>query len=171
VSSETVRQWSIEFSQYLSPSGQPGSGKQKVFSDSDMLVLSLIAEMKQQRKTYEEIHVALQAGQRGDLPAMPASRVSALATTDREKSLQLQLTFLQQELLKAQEEMKTLDHVKQNLAHEREERLQIQARYDESLKMIGTFQEQLLNLTKQLGREFNEGYKLGLKDAREDENE
>jgi DNA-binding transcriptional MerR regulator len=168
---ETARQWAMEFAEYLSPTGNPGKNKHRIFTDEDMRVFALIAEMKQRNATNEEVHVALKSGQRGTLPAMPAERVSALLTTDRERALAMQLAFVQQELFKVQEQIKSVDQVKQNLAQEREKNLIIQTRYEETKLNEEELRRQILDLTKQLGREYAEGYKAGLKDAREDENE
>jgi DNA-binding transcriptional MerR regulator len=166
---ETARQWAIEFQDYLSKSGKPGKNKHRLFSDEDMQVFSLVAEMKQQGRTNEDIHAALKAGQRGDVPLMPPEQLTAMATTDRERSLALQLTYMQQELIKAQEELGKVQQVKEELAREREAKLQIQARYEEVKRTEQELRTQVMELTKQLGREFNEGYKLGLKDAQSDE--
>jgi DNA-binding transcriptional MerR regulator len=165
ISGETVRQWSLEFQQYLSPTGQPGSRRRKVFVDEDMQVFSLVAAMKKDRKTYEEIHAALQSGQRGEVPVMPPQEVFAISTTDREKALQLQLSFAQQELLKLQDELQSVHVLKKDLAKERVKNAELQARYDEVKRLQEALQNQIIELTRNLGREYNEGYKAGLSDA------
>jgi DNA-binding transcriptional MerR regulator len=68
VNEQTVRRWIDEFSALLSPAATPESGRRRVLTDKDMEVVALVAEMKEQGKTFEEIHAALQAGQRGAVP-------------------------------------------------------------------------------------------------------
>ena len=75
VSTETIRNWSDEFSRYLSFMANPGKGRTRTFNDDDMTVLSLIAEMKRKGSTFEEIHVALGQGQRGDSPDQKSTRL------------------------------------------------------------------------------------------------
>ena len=65
VSGETVRNWANEFAAYLSVVGNPPKGRQRRFTDEDLAVFSLIAEMKNRGATFDEIHAALAAGQRG----------------------------------------------------------------------------------------------------------
>lgn len=69
IAKETIRQWSIEFAEYLSPSASPSEkGKHRLYNDDDWTVFSLVAEMKDRGVTFEEIHLALKNGQRGELP-------------------------------------------------------------------------------------------------------
>ena len=68
VSRETARIWAKEFARYLSPGANPAKGNQRNFGLDDLPIFALIADMKEQGNTYEDIHVALQSGQRGAVP-------------------------------------------------------------------------------------------------------
>lgn len=71
VARETIRKWAIEFDLYLSPSARPESGGIRRFTQNDLEIFALIAEMKGQGKVFDDIHAALRAGQRGIVPDMP----------------------------------------------------------------------------------------------------
>ena len=68
ISRQTVRIWTAEFAEYLSPSATPEKGQQRNFSDDDMTVFALVHEVKQRGGTYENAHLQLKNGQRGNLP-------------------------------------------------------------------------------------------------------
>ncbi|MEP6988929.1 MAG: MerR family transcriptional regulator [Chloroflexota bacterium] len=93
ISRETVRQWSAEFAEYLSPSANPGDRLPRQFSDEDMRVFALVASMKEEGKRYADIHAALRNGQRAEPPNKPAAQVELAATT-RATTLQQQVTTL-----------------------------------------------------------------------------
>jgi DNA-binding transcriptional MerR regulator len=168
---ETARQWAIEFGEYLSPTGKPGKHKHRIYTDEDMRVFALVAQMKGQGSTYEEIHATLKAGQRGDVPAIPPDEVSALAATDRERSLTLQVGFLQQQLLAAKEDLKQLEKIKEQLIQTEQKNAELQARYDEVKMNEKELRQMVQDLSVRLAREYNEGYKAGLKERDQDEGE
>jgi DNA-binding transcriptional MerR regulator len=68
VSRQTIRQWSSEFKHYLSPRANPGKNRVRAYSEDDLPIFSLVAQMKNIGHTYEDIHVALANGQRGEMP-------------------------------------------------------------------------------------------------------
>lgn len=68
VSQETIKNWCREFAAYLSATATPPAGSKRVFTDSDSEVFALIADYKNRGLTYTDAHVALQAGQRGEVP-------------------------------------------------------------------------------------------------------
>jgi DNA-binding transcriptional MerR regulator len=96
VSRETARRWANEFAAFLSPTANPEQNRQRSFSDSDMGVFALIAEMKAQGRLFEDIRAALGSGQRGSAPA----NASALALTDQPpaKALQARVLDLEKQL-------------------------------------------------------------------------
>ncbi|MBL8118775.1 MAG: MerR family transcriptional regulator [Anaerolineae bacterium] len=73
VAPQTVKRWASEFAPYLSADAAPAAGHRRAFNEDDLKVLALVASLKAKGKTFEEIHAALKAGQRGDVPEMPAS--------------------------------------------------------------------------------------------------
>lgn len=97
ISRETVRNWAVEFSEYLSIAANPGGGRARQFEDADMHVFALIAELKDKNMLFSDIHAALKSGQRGDMPAQSRE----IATTSPEqrgiRALQQQVVELAQE--------------------------------------------------------------------------
>jgi DNA-binding transcriptional MerR regulator len=77
-SSQTIRNWANEFREYLSPSANPSEGTKRFFTYEDMEVFALVSEMSQQGKPFEEIHLSLANGSRGDLPEDNAADVKAI---------------------------------------------------------------------------------------------
>jgi DNA-binding transcriptional MerR regulator len=87
VSTQTIRQWSIEFGQHLSPSANPGRNRVRAYDHEDLAVMALVAGMKEQGRFYQDIHAALANGQRGEPPDVE--------TLQRRSRFEDQLTRLQ----------------------------------------------------------------------------
>lgn len=83
---ETARHWSLEFREYLSPTANPGRGRDRLFTEDDLRVLSLVSEYKRAGRTFQDIHVALKAGQRGSIPDL----APVVSTNERTKLLDLE---------------------------------------------------------------------------------
>lgn len=96
VARETIRKWSVEFDHALSPNATPGQGRARQFSDEDIAVFALVSEMKARGKIYDDIHLALRAGQRGDIPA--AAQKLIPADVPRSLILQQQIRELEAEI-------------------------------------------------------------------------
>lgn len=117
VSRETVRRWSSEFKAFLSPTANPAKDRQRAFTDADMEVFALIAEMKLQGRLFEDIRAALGAGQRGSAPA----NASAIVQSDvpRATALQTRVASLEKALThseaRREELQKQLDDTKREL--------------------------------------------------------
>lgn len=117
VSHQTVKNWCKEFADYLSPTATPPANRQRQFTDDDLMVLALVAELKGAGATFEDIHAALAVGQRGDLP-------DTMAITTTEPALLITLrqrvTALETDLaaLRAANQQQTgqIDLLKQMLA-------------------------------------------------------
>jgi len=62
VSSATVRNWTREFSQYLTKEAAPPPGKPRQYSQGDLELLAAVAHYKSQGLTYGQIHESLKAG-------------------------------------------------------------------------------------------------------------
>ena len=121
VAHETIRKWAVEFEKELSPTANPGDGRQRVFVDDDLAIFALIAEMKQQGKLYSDIHAALANGQRGNAPAGASSLV--LAEQPRATALQVKITHLETQLSAALDSNKeltgTVNELRRQLAEAR----------------------------------------------------
>jgi DNA-binding transcriptional MerR regulator len=77
VSHETVKNWASEFARHLSPSATPPAGSKRTFTDDDVKVFALVADHKKRGLTYADAHVALDAGQRGEIPS-PTAEIERL---------------------------------------------------------------------------------------------
>lgn len=102
VARETIRKWSVEFSDFLSPNATPGQGKTRQFDENDMAVFALVSEMKAQGKVYDDIHFALKAGQRGTIPAAVQNLIPA--DVPRSLVLQTQIRELEMQLRRMSED-------------------------------------------------------------------
>lgn len=73
VSSSTIRNWSSEFSEFLSPGANPAPGATREFSDDDLKVFSTVRVMRGQLVETVAIVEALREGQRFEPVAPPAA--------------------------------------------------------------------------------------------------
>lgn len=90
VAEPTIRAWCGEFEDYLSPDANPGEGRTRYYNDDDVKVLALVAEMKTQGKTFEDIHASLKTGVRGDVES------AVQAAQQRPQSVEQALVYIQQ---------------------------------------------------------------------------
>lgn len=69
VSAQTVRNWTKEFEDYLSPSATPQEkGSKRSYTTDDLAVFALVVEKTQTGATYEGIRKALKVGERAEPP-------------------------------------------------------------------------------------------------------
>lgn len=71
VSSSTIRNWSAEFGEFLSPTANPPPGETREFTDDDLRVFSTVAVMRGQLLATTDIVDALRDGQRFEPVAPP----------------------------------------------------------------------------------------------------
>lgn len=72
VSDATIRNWSAEFSAYLSPGSQTAApGEIRTFTQDDLVILETVAALRQQNLSYADIHERLAAGERIEIDAPP----------------------------------------------------------------------------------------------------
>jgi DNA-binding transcriptional MerR regulator len=117
VSPQTVRNWSEEYSRYLSPLAAPGRGRNRTFSEDDFRVFALVAAMKRDGATNDDIHASLASGQRGDLPPLPPVDMQMMVMADHTRAivtLQTERDTALAELQKARDEIQQL-HGKNDL--------------------------------------------------------
>jgi DNA-binding transcriptional MerR regulator len=98
-SHETIRSWAEEFQEHLEPLATPGRGKNRAFTEGDLEVLSLIAKMKDEGFNFEDIHRALQQGERGAPPNIKPQEAQLLVRTEGERRLMAMVEALQTQLL------------------------------------------------------------------------
>jgi DNA-binding transcriptional MerR regulator len=85
VTNETIRAWSIEFKRHLSQGANPGDSRHRRFTFDDLEVLTLVAEMRGNNNTFEDIHASLDSGERG----VPSIDPTALVPLESQKQLAL----------------------------------------------------------------------------------
>jgi len=128
ISHQTVKNWAKEFQAYLSPTATPAKKRQRVYVDDDIRVFALVSELKNQGNRYDEIHAALGAGQRGDIPpnageiipSPPPAQIAIWQERARELETQIkaarteadeqrgQVKLLKEQLTEARQEIKGL---------------------------------------------------------------
>lgn len=176
IANETVRAWSEEFVRYLSTTANPGKGRHRLFTEADMAVFSLVAEMKGQGMTFEDIHVALASGQRGKPPPLPPEEVQAIVVGEHEKRLSLEVEYLQRALLKVQQELEAAHKALEEARTLERENIRLQTTLEQtkqhSEQRIKELAEQLENAQKhitelqerqsKLEREIGEAYVKGV---------
>ncbi len=101
ISHQTAKNYAAEFAAYLSPSATPEPNRQRHFTDEDLTVLALVVEMKRSGAVFEDIHAALRAGQRGDLPQdtamIPAPGAAMLLLQEKVMALSQRISDLERE--------------------------------------------------------------------------
>lgn len=172
ITTENARQWAIEFSRYLSPTASPGDGQKRAFSDEDMEVFDLVAKSKKAKRTFEDIHAALQSGQRGVAPQLPPADIQALAMVEGERRLVAQVDRLTGLL---SDRTQQLDQLKVELEEAKKSQLEA-ASLKAQVDFLTADRDQLKAEAKELtakvealaeraGREYAKGYVEALKDA------
>ena len=175
VVTETVRNWTMEFAEYLSQTAQPGRNKKRTYSLEDMRVLSLVASMKERNMTNDDIHASLRSGQRGELPDLSPDDVKMIAIGDREKHLSLQVDQLEHTIIQlkkdlaiAQEQASqvqlykedniklttSLDYVQNNLEEAKARIRTLESIHEEAVKDLN---KRIEELSRQLGQEYARG--------------
>lgn len=110
----TVKKYTINFAPFLSPEAAPtDKGKHRFFTTDDLRVFSLIVDYRNRGATLDEIYLALNTGQRGDLPPSHAEYSLVVESKD-------QLILLQNRVQQLEAEM-------ESLRGERDKRLQLEA--------------------------------------------
>lgn len=164
VAPETARLWAIEFTPYLSPTATPGKNKHRLFTEEDMRVFSLVAELKKQGLTFADIHAALSSGQRGVPPSLPAEEVQALISSDIERQLAVENQYLQQALLRAQEELKQVEALRSDLEQTKSTNIRLEVQLEEVRAQRDRLEATVRELSRELGREYAKGFTDGLRE-------
>ena len=87
LSPQTVRNYAAEFEKYFSPRANPGDGRHRAFTHDDVKVFSLIVGMSANKRSFDEIRAALDAGQRGDAPPVAPDDMLELALSPQAREL------------------------------------------------------------------------------------
>jgi DNA-binding transcriptional MerR regulator len=157
VSSQTIRNWTREFSRYLSVTATPEEGRTRLFTDADMQILELISRMKDEGKQYDEIHAALQGGKRGSLPGVSSEEIRAMVSGEVERRLHLEVQMLKRQIELAEERLAEAEQTK-------DENIRLHAQLEEANKQVDEFKQQLKEsqeALRRLEREAGEAYYRG----------
>jgi DNA-binding transcriptional MerR regulator len=163
-SGPTIRNWAREFAEYLSPTGAPQEGKPREFTPDDMAVFDLVAKMKDQNKTYEEIHATLKSGMRGNPPDFDAETLAEITASAGKRQVDLEVQALQQvvmdlknRLAAAQEQASLVEQVKLENRELQTSLRHIETDKEDLRKRLDTVLERVETLSKQLGEEYVRG--------------
>jgi DNA-binding transcriptional MerR regulator len=178
---QTIRAWAREFSRHFSPTANPGGGKGRNYTIEDLQVIALIAEMKDRNATYEEIHAALDAGQRGDPPNLSVDDMKVLRATEGEKRAGVEIQALQQHIVDIQARMKQAEEralaaeaktiqLGQDKAALAAEVSVIKSELVRAREELKAAQEANMRLSREVGtshgQAYVEGYRAGLHEGR-----
>lgn len=133
ISSDTVRIWADEFTEYLSPLATPGTGKHRVFNDDDLRVFALVSDMRASSFSYDEIHVSLKNGNLGELPEIAQDRAL-------EYSAELQLTVAQDAISKLRLKLEEVETEARKL---HDENIRLQTSEEAARSRVGELTEEL----------------------------
>lgn len=170
VARETIRNWADEFAEYLSPLATPGRGKRRMYSYDDLMVISLVAELKKQGMTYTDIHVSLKNGQRGQPPALPPEEIQALVVGKQERQLELGVEYLQQSVMQLQRQLERAQGEVVALQEVKTTNIRLTILLEEREKQVEELKAQLaatLEENKQLLRDSGKEYARGMMEALE----
>lgn len=97
----TVRAWTKEFGDFLSPTANPPRGEERQFTEEDAAVLRTVATLRDQGIEYADIIAALDRGERlepVDAPPVDAPPAGKGAAADMARSFETALQLYQGQL-------------------------------------------------------------------------
>jgi DNA-binding transcriptional MerR regulator len=158
VSNETIRNWSKEFAKFLSPGANPSGKQHRAYTEEDLSVLTLVAEMRDDGHDFESIHMSLSNGSRGKLPERAPEEIEATSGTKAITLLQSKIVGLQQELVSAEERIGELEGIAKQ-----KDQLEMELRFERSKtedlsEQIQELQKEVRQLYEKVGREYAKGY-------------
>jgi len=152
VAIETVRSWANEFERHTSPRANPGKNKSRAFTQSDIEVFALVAEMKSQGLNFSDIHVALDNGQRGTIPALIPTE-KELSSTENERALSMQNRELVQTLEDTHSQLQLIREEKIRLESElKTTKANSESNLAKADKKIEDLQQERASLNQQIGK-------------------
>lgn len=164
VAPETIRNWTREFSRDLSITANPESGRNRLYDEDDLQILDLIHKMRESGSSYEEIHAALDAGQRGSGPGVTPEELRSIVTGETERQLSLEVQMLRRQLAIASERLQEFDVLRERNIRLDAEKEAEQRRAEELSTQLKASQEKLEALLREVGRAYHEGYVAALKE-------
>jgi DNA-binding transcriptional MerR regulator len=165
VTPETIRLWTAEFAEYLSPTAHPGPNRARYYTQEDLEILTLVANMKADGIVFTEIHASLRAGQRGDAAVQSPDEISEIATANREQRLALEVERLQRQLVELRHELESQRKVADQVQVMREENVHLKARAElieqerqRLQQQLDELREQIIQLAEKAGHEYAKGF-------------
>jgi len=145
VQSNTIRRWCQEFSDYLSEEANPAKGTTRQFSENDIAVFALVAQMQNQRRTFTDMHASLKSGTRGEIPKSPTE------ITPTRNLLALQVQELTEQLETSHDEIVRLTSILETTVESGEKNLvKAEQKIDDLLKERASLNQQIGKLQAQL---------------------
>lgn len=173
VTIETIRLWSIEFASYLSSTANPGTGKARQFSQDDLEVLTLVADLKGQGMTFADIHANLKSGQRGKATVRSPEDISQIAGTDPRQRLMLEVERLRRQLVDTQSELEAQRKIADQALAAQQENARLEARLEVAERERERLEKTTIDLStriEHLAREAGREYAKGFIDAMREKN-
>ncbi len=144
VDPQTLRNWCREFLKELSVHANPGTGNHRRFDSHDLSIIALIAQMRKDGLTYEDIHASLSNGQRGEVPSRLELAISR-NPTEIITRMESKMIDLQTRLADLLDEHEALIKERDDLRVDRA----LLARREIELKAA---QEEIARLNREIGR-------------------
>lgn len=135
---ETIRRWSIEFADYLSPAANSQGRNKSSYTDADIERLDLIHRMYEKGNSTEDIHLALKSGQKGHFDGILRNLRIVLNET---QALQLQQLVARTEEM--EREIEGLKRKNSELLAENKSIPALQTKIDDLNQQIGALKYQL----------------------------
>lgn len=167
-SETTIRNWAIEFAEYLSPTATPQTGKNRFYTVEDLKVFALVAEMKDQDQTFEQIHIALQSGQRGNPPDLSEQDIHTMAIGERERRIALEVEALQRTIVQLRQDLREAQEKAAQVAQVTLENAQLKAALEYTRTDLEMGRMQLREAQQRieaLAKELGEAYVKGVLDT------
>lgn len=172
IAPETLRQWTIEFKEYMSPAANPGANKQRFYTVEDVQVLGIISDQKKAGFTYDEIHAALKAGARIEEPILTPEELEEIVGSDEDSQLAIQVSQLQHNLALAQEALKKAEIRLAEMKNLQEEKIRLETELKSAEKYhaaeVTRLQETIDRLNQQIqlfsgqsGEQYAKGFQEG----------
>lgn len=144
---QTIRTWSIEFSEYLSPTANPGENKTRLFSVEDARKIALIADYRKRRRSADEIVIALRSGELGDMPEFEPEELQELDVKSIKQRAELQIEALQYKVLQLNDDRENALQLAEQAQQYREKVIELEA----TLKAVERqFERQLERIERRL---------------------
>ncbi|HKI53501.1 MAG TPA: MerR family transcriptional regulator [Anaerolineales bacterium] len=149
ISEGTVRNWSKEFADYLSPTANPGGNRPRMFTADDMAVFDLISTMKATGATYKDIQASLSNGERGTIPEATADDLKSIVPAEQDRRLLAEIDTLK---IRLEEVIGERDTYRVEVAELKAEIRQLEKRINEAQER-GALEGELKALRRMLDRQ------------------